>query len=144
MRTTRLRAAVLWLSASLVVACSGNPSPKAYAFPPPEKPAVGTVVEGIASWYGPGYDGKKASSGEVFDQDALTAAHAYWAFGTRVRVTFPATGRASSSASTTASLAQGPRHRSLARSREAIGLIGPARARCGSRSSSRNPRCPHN
>ena len=33
----------------------------------------------------PGYDGKKTSSGEVFDQDALTAAHAYWAFGTRVR-----------------------------------------------------------
>ena len=85
---------VLWLSASLLlVACSGNPNPKAYAFPPPEKPAVGTVVEGVASWYGPGYDGKKTSSGEVFDQDALTAAHAYWAFGTRVKVTFPTTGR---------------------------------------------------
>ena len=78
---------------SVLAACSGNPKPKAYAFPPSEKPAVGTVVEGVASWYGPGYDGKKTSSGEVFDQDALTAAHAYWAFGTRVRVTFPATGR---------------------------------------------------
>ena len=72
------------LLASLLAACSGNPKPKAYAFPPPETPAVGTVVEGVASWYGPGYDGKKTSSGEVFDQDALTAAHAYWAFGTRV------------------------------------------------------------
>ena len=78
---------------SLHVACSSNPSPKDYAFPPAEKPAVGTVVEGVASWYGPGYDGKKTSSGEVFDQDALTAAHAYWAFGTRVKVTFPATGK---------------------------------------------------
>ena len=58
-RTTRFPAAGLWLSVSmLLVACSGNPNPKAYAFPPPEKPAVGTVVEGIASWYGPGYDGK--------------------------------------------------------------------------------------
>jgi rare lipoprotein A len=90
---SRLRAGALLVLASLLVACSGNPNPKAYAFPPPEKPAVGTVVEGVASWYGPGYDGKKASSGEVFDQDALTAAHAYWAFGTRVKVTFPATGR---------------------------------------------------
>ena len=78
---------------SLLAACSSNPRPSAYAFPPAETPAVGTVVEGVASWYGPGYDGKMSSSGEVFDQDALTAAHAYWAFGTRVKVTFPATGR---------------------------------------------------
>ena len=61
----------------LLAACSGNPSPRDYPFPPPETPAVGTVVEGVASWYGPGYDGKKTSSGETFDQDALTAAHAY-------------------------------------------------------------------
>jgi rare lipoprotein A len=89
--------AVVFLSVlsllSLLVACSSNPKPKAYAFPPAEAPAVGTVVEGIASWYGPGYDGHRTSSGEVFDQDALTAAHAYWAFGTRVKVTFPATGK---------------------------------------------------
>jgi rare lipoprotein A len=54
---------------------------------------VGTVVEGIASWYGPDYDGKRTSSGETFHQDALTAAHAYWAFGTRVKVTLLSTGR---------------------------------------------------
>jgi len=57
-------------------------------------PAVGTVVTGVASWYGPGYDGKRTSSGEVFDQDALTAAHFDWAFGTRVRVTFLDNGKA--------------------------------------------------
>jgi len=84
-------AALLLLS--FLPACATQPSPKTYAFPPSETPAVGTVVEGVASWYGPGYDGKKTSSGEVFDQDALTAAHAYWAFGTRVKVTFPATGK---------------------------------------------------
>jgi rare lipoprotein A len=76
-----------------LVACSRHPNPKAYKFPPPELPAAGTVVEGIASWYGPGFDGKKTASGERFDQDALTAAHAYWAFGTRVKVTFQATGK---------------------------------------------------
>jgi rare lipoprotein A len=64
-----------------------------YAFPPPEQPAAGTVATGVASWYGPGYDGKKTSSGERYDQDSLTAAHASWAFGTRVRVTFLSTGR---------------------------------------------------
>jgi rare lipoprotein A len=84
---------VALLLVSFLAACSSNPKPVAYAFPPPEAPAAGTVVEGIASWYGPDYHGKRTSSGEVFDQDALTAAHAYWAYGTRVRVTFPATGR---------------------------------------------------
>jgi rare lipoprotein A len=78
---------------AFLAGCSGNPNPKHYRFPPPERPAVGTVVEGIASWYGPGFDGKKTSSGERFDQDALTAAHAYWAFGTRVKVTFLTTGK---------------------------------------------------
>jgi rare lipoprotein A len=74
-------------------ACSRNPNPKSYKFPPPEAPAVGTTAEGIASWYGPKYDGRATASGERFDQDALTAAHPYWAFGTRVKVTLLSTGR---------------------------------------------------
>jgi rare lipoprotein A len=89
----RATAAVLPLALAATLACSHNPRPSAYAFPPPERPAVGTVVEGIASWYGPQYHGKRTSSGERFDQDALTAAHAYWAFGTRVKVTLLSTGR---------------------------------------------------
>ena len=60
---------------------------------PPGLRAAGQVLTGPASWYGPGFDGKRTSSGEAFDQDALTAAHAYWAFGTRVKVTFLQTGR---------------------------------------------------
>ena len=77
----------------LLAACSHNPNPKDYKFPPPERAAAGTVVEGTASWYGPRFDGKKTSSGERYDQDALTAAHAYWAFGTRVKVTLLSTGK---------------------------------------------------
>jgi rare lipoprotein A len=73
-------------------ACATSRKPR-YAFPPAETPAAGTVVFGVASWYGPGYDGKRASSGEVYDQDALTAAHPSWAFGTRVRVTLLSTGK---------------------------------------------------
>ena len=64
-----------------------------YRFPPAQAPSVGLVEVGVASWYGPGYDGKRTSSGERFDQDELTAAHASWQFGTRVRVTFLTTGR---------------------------------------------------
>ena len=31
--------------------------------------------EGIASWYGPGFHGKRTANGEVYDMNALTAAH---------------------------------------------------------------------
>lgn len=56
-------------------------------------PAAGTTQVGIASWYGPGYHGHRTSSGERYDQDDLTAAHADWAFGTKVRVTLLSTGK---------------------------------------------------
>jgi rare lipoprotein A len=59
-----------------------------YRFPPPHAPRPGTVESGVASWYGPGFHGKRTASGEVFDQNDFTAAHRSWAFGTRVRVTF--------------------------------------------------------
>jgi rare lipoprotein A len=87
------RRLALVVSVGLLGACSHNPNPKDSKFPPPELAARGTIVEGVASWYGPGFDGKKTASGEKFDQDALTAAHAYWAFGTLVKVTFPSTGK---------------------------------------------------
>lgn len=41
----------------------------------------------VASWYGPGFHGKKTASGERFNQWALTAAHKTLPFGTRVLVT---------------------------------------------------------
>lgn len=44
-------------------------------------------VSGYASWYGPGFDGNYSASGEIFNQDALTAAHPSLPFGTQVRVT---------------------------------------------------------
>lgn len=62
-------------------------------FPPPNSPRPGTVEVGIASWYGPKFHGKRTASGEIFNQNALTAAHRRWAFGTRVRVTFLKTGK---------------------------------------------------
>ena len=84
----RLLAALLLVLAVPFPACAHR-----YRFPPPESPRPGVITTGIASWYGPGYHGKRTSSGERYDQDALTAAHASWVFGTRVRVTFLRTGR---------------------------------------------------
>ena len=43
--------------------------------------------KGEASWYGPGFNGKKTASGEIFNTNKLTAAHKKLAFGTVVRVT---------------------------------------------------------
>ncbi len=48
---------------------------------------------GGASWYGPGFHGRKTASGERFSQDAKTCAHRTLPFGTRVRVTDLKTGR---------------------------------------------------
>jgi len=33
------------------------------------------VKQGVASWYGPGFHGKKTATGEIFDMNAMTAAH---------------------------------------------------------------------
>jgi rare lipoprotein A len=33
------------------------------------------LKQGIASWYGPGFHGKKTASGEIYDMYAMTAAH---------------------------------------------------------------------
>ena len=41
---------------------------------------------GNASWYGPGFDGRKTANGEVFSTEAMTAAHPHLPFGSLVRV----------------------------------------------------------
>lgn len=42
---------------------------------------------GIASWYGPGFDGKRTANGETYDQWALTAAHPTLPMPSMVQVT---------------------------------------------------------
>jgi rare lipoprotein A len=49
--------------------------------------------EGMASWYGGRFNGRKTASGERFDENALTAAHLKFPFGTRLRVTNLKNGR---------------------------------------------------
>ncbi|QNT71121.1 septal ring lytic transglycosylase RlpA family protein [Defluviicoccus vanus] len=45
------------------------------------------VQQGVASWYGPGFHGRRTASGERFNQHDLTAAHKKLPLGTRVVVT---------------------------------------------------------
>jgi rare lipoprotein A len=52
-----------------------------------------SIQSGRASWYGPGFHGKKTASGECFNTRALTAAHRSLPFGTKVLVTNERTGR---------------------------------------------------
>jgi rare lipoprotein A len=48
---------------------------------------------GKASYYGPAYHGRRSASGIRFDQMALTAAHAWLPFGTKVRVVLAGSSR---------------------------------------------------
>lgn len=48
---------------------------------------------GVASYYGPGLQGNRTASGEVFDMWAMTAAHPCLPMGTKIRVTLVDTGR---------------------------------------------------
>ena len=43
--------------------------------------------EGMASWYGPGFQGRKTASGETFNTNDLTAAHKTLPFNTLLKVT---------------------------------------------------------
>lgn len=68
----------------------GKPEPE----PQPEAPvanrdnwSVTSVYTGRASWYGPGFHGRRTANGEIFNQNAMTAAHRTLPFGTRIRVT---------------------------------------------------------
>lgn len=51
------------------------------------------VEEGIASYYGRKFHGRKTANGEVFDMYGVSAAHKKLPFGTRVRVVRLDTGR---------------------------------------------------
>lgn len=51
------------------------------------QPAAIYTQRGEASWYGPGFHGRKTASGERFNQHGLTAAHRKLPLGTKARVT---------------------------------------------------------
>jgi rare lipoprotein A len=61
----------------------------------PVVPAATKVLvseTGLASWYGPPYHNRRGSNGEVYNMNAMTAAHRTFPLGSIVRVTNPKTG----------------------------------------------------
>jgi rare lipoprotein A len=50
------------------------------------------VETGLASWYGPPYHHRKGANGEIYDQNAMTAAHRTLPLNSMVRVTNETTG----------------------------------------------------
>jgi rare lipoprotein A len=50
------------------------------------KSSYGYVEVGYASWYGPGFHGKRTASGEIYNMYKLTAAHKTLPLGTYVKV----------------------------------------------------------
>ncbi len=78
------RRAVLAIFCALLIwsGCGRRKSARAPAVPVP-----GWSEEGIASWYGDPYHGRKAANGETYDMEQMTAAHRTLPFGAMVQVT---------------------------------------------------------
>jgi rare lipoprotein A len=54
--------------------------------------STGVSFEGVASWYGPGFEGNTTANGEIFDPGLYTAASKELAFGTILYVEFQGRG----------------------------------------------------
>jgi rare lipoprotein A len=80
-----------WLAAAIVLIAAPVLLSPAQADEP--SPGTRTMQQGAASWYGPGFHGRKTASGERFNAGDFTAAHRTLPFGTRVRVMNRANGR---------------------------------------------------
>jgi rare lipoprotein A len=82
--------AIVIMSVAFAACAVQRPAP---LIPPPSSVLRPSVI-GIASWYGPGFDGHRTSSGEIYNQEDLTAASILFPLGTRLMVTNLANGRA--------------------------------------------------
>lgn len=58
-----------------------------------DKISLGPRQVGVASWYGPGFNGRPTASGEIFDMHQLTAAHRTLPLPSYIRVTHVGNGR---------------------------------------------------
>jgi rare lipoprotein A len=59
----------------------------------PSSATTKIAQSGVASYYGPGFHGRRTANGEAFDMHAMTAAHRTLPFGTKVKVTNLANGK---------------------------------------------------
>ena len=86
--STTTRLLIVALPLLLTAACSLNRRPDDGAS------GLGKPLEsGFASWYGPGFQGRRTANGERYDMYGLTAAHPTLPFGTRLEVRNVRTGK---------------------------------------------------
>jgi len=77
-----------------VAACNTVGEPSATGSISQNKLEAGREYQrGMASWYGPGFHGRRTASGERFNSYDMTAAHRSLPFGTRLRVVNESNGR---------------------------------------------------
>jgi rare lipoprotein A len=69
-----------------VSASALSPTPAMEGAGEAKKTVLDPMLKGIASWYGPRFNGRLTASGERFDMYAMTACHPTLPFGTVVRV----------------------------------------------------------
>lgn len=87
-------AAGIALAMTILAGCtSRQPEAVVAPYPAPAPAPASATVFGTASWYGPRFDGRRTSSGVVYNQEDLTAASVLFPLGTRVIVTNLANGR---------------------------------------------------
>ncbi|HTQ25386.1 MAG TPA: septal ring lytic transglycosylase RlpA family protein [Candidatus Binataceae bacterium] len=88
----------IWLAMVVCVTAAGcaaqQPAPSVTSAPGAPTPGAIRSVVGKASWYGPGFDGHPTATGEIYNQDQMTAASSIFPLGARVIVTDLGSGRA--------------------------------------------------
>lgn len=81
------------VSPAPIPAPASAPGASTPAEPEPDSAKYQLLDQGLASWYGPGLNGRRTASGERFDRFGFTAAHRTLPFGTRVCVRSLVTGK---------------------------------------------------
>lgn len=85
-----LKVWILVVVAVVMVACAHGKTVRHHPETVPAEATSSTTgysATGMASWYGPGFHGRRTASGKRFNSKKLTAAHRTLPFGTRVLVT---------------------------------------------------------
>ena len=82
----KLRLRHLPLLAMLGLLVMAGPAPAAQSVDSNQCKAKQMIGTGKASWYGPGFHGHKTANGEIFDMNAMTAAHKTLPLGTWLEV----------------------------------------------------------
>ena len=89
-------AMITWLGGCATYTTEELPPPRPAVVPPPAQPVsvpTSAPKHVMASWYGPGFNGHLTSTGERYNENAMTAASRTLPIGSHVVVTNPKNGK---------------------------------------------------